>query len=283
MINEFIRSYNIFQERGLEDSLVETLRLFDLLSEGSLSKIDPSRLEMLNDDMQKIAELRKQGVPMEYIVGRAIFMDLTLHCTPDTLIPRDDTVLLVETALGLIEKRQKDGSGLLLIEVGTGCGNIAIAIAMNAPSVKIYASDIDPAAVKVAKKNVNKYDLQDIIPLFCGDLLDPFSNEALEGKIDLIVCNPPYIPTGSLQKLDPGIINHEPILALDAGTYGIDIIQRLIRDAVPFLKEGGVLIFEIGAGQDKLFDMLLKKNKAFENIRHIDDGNEVRVISAERI
>ena len=282
MFNEFVRSCNIFQEQGLEDFLVETLRLFDLLSEGSLSKIDPSRLESLNLDLQKIAELRKQGVPMEYIVGKAIFMDLTLHCTPDTLIPRDDTVLLVETALGLIEKKQKDGSGLILVEVGTGCGNIAVAIAMNAPGVKILASDIVPAAIKVARKNVNKYDLQERISLICGDLLDPFSNESIEGKVDLIVCNPPYIPTGSLQKLGPDIINHEPILALDAGTYGIDIFRRLIKDAVPFLKEGGALLFEIGARQEKMVTRLLQKNGNYVDIRHYDDGTDVRVIAASK-
>ena len=282
MFDEFVRFCNIFHEQGLKDSLVETLRLFDLLSEGSLSKIDPSRLETLNIDLKKIAELRKQGVPMEYIVGKAIFMGLTLHCTPDTLIPRDDTVLLVEAALGLIEKKQKDGSGLILIEVGTGCGNIAVAIAMNAPGVKILASDIDPAAIKVARKNVAKYDLEERISLSCGDLLDPFNREAIEGQIDLIVCNPPYIPTGSLQKLDPGIINHEPILALDAGTYGIDIFRRMIKDTVPFLKEGGALLFEIGARQEKMVTRLLHKNGNYGDIEHFDDGNDVRVIAASK-
>lgn len=282
MFDEFVRFCNIFHEQGLKDSLVETLRLFDLLSEGSLSKIDPSRLKTLNIDLQKIAELRKQGVPMEYIVRKAIFMGLTLHCTQDTLIPREDTVLLVETALGLIEKKQKDGSGLILIEVGTGCGNIAVAIAMNAPGVKILASDIDPAAIKVAKTNVDKYDLQERIFLSCGDLLDSFSYEAIEGKIDLIVCNPPYIPTGSLQKLDPDITNHEPILALDAGTYGIDIFRRLIKDAVPFLKEGGALLFEIGAGQEKMVTRLLRKNGNYADIGHNDYGNDVRVITASK-
>ena len=282
MFKEVVRSCNIFKEEGLEDSLFETMRLFDLVSGGCLSKIDPSQLEALDLDLQKIAELRKQGVPMEYIVGKAIFMDLMLHCTPDTLIPRGDTVLLVETALDLIEEKQEDDPGLVLIELGTGCGNIAVAIAMNAPGVKILASDIDPAAIKIARKNVDKYELKERISLSCGDLLDSFSSEVLEGKIDLIVCNPPYIPTSSLQKLDPDIINHEPILALDAGTYGIDIFRRLIKDAVPFLKEGGALLFEIGARQEKIVTRLLQKNGNYVDIGHYDDGNDVRVISASK-
>jgi len=282
MIDEFLRSCNMFQELGLEDSYTESLRLFDLLSEGSLSKIAPHLLDTSNIDLRRIAELRKEGVPMEYIVGTAIFMDLALHCTPDTLIPREETRLLVETALDLIEKRDGNCSGSMLIDVGTGCGNVAIAIAMNAPSARIYASDIDPATVRVAARNIDKYGLQRRISLACGDLLDPFDVSVVGDRLDMIVCNPPYIPTGSLQKLDPAIINHEPILALDAGSYGIDIFRRLIRDAAPLLKEEGVLLFEIGAGQEKLVTRLLQKNGNYAGIEHHDDGTDVRVVSASK-
>ena len=280
MFDEFIRSYNTFRDRGLEDPLVETLHLFDLLSEGSLNGITASPIEIPDFDVGRIAEARKRGMPLEYILGRAVFMGLTLQCTTNTLIPREETALLVETTLGLIEER--GGPEPRLIDVGTGCGNIAIAIALKAQSAKIHATDIDPDAVEVAKRNVDKFGLGQRVFLLCGDLLKPLSLKVLAGKLDIIVCNPPYIPTGSLQKLDPAITEHEPVLALDAGSYGIDIFRRLIKDAPPFLKEDGVLLFEIGAGQEKLVDMLFEKSGAFGNIRHYDDGKDVRVISAER-
>jgi len=91
-----------------------------------------------------------------------------------------------------------------------------------------------------------------------------------------------YIPTGSLDRLDPEIIGYEPRVALDAGSYGIDIFRRLINEAVPILRPGGNLVFEIGAGQDKLVSRLLQRTQAYQDIRHYDDGNQIRVIGATR-
>jgi len=282
MFEAFTRSCKILREQGLEDSFVETLRLFDLLSGGRLSTIDVSRLEEPDLDLKRIAELRNTGVPMEYIVGRAVFMGMSFHCTPDTLIPRKETELLVSSTLDLIRARKNNDGNLAIMELGIGCGNITVALAMNAPNVKIHASDICPKAVEVARKNVISYGLDDRISLSCGNLFAPFDTKEYGESIDIVVCNPPYIPTGSIEKMDSAITEHEPILALDAGAYGIDIFRRLIAGAVPYLKSGGILIFEIGAGQEKLVNMLFKKNKAYENVTHTDDGNDVRVISAQK-
>jgi len=275
-------TYDLFNERDLDDPLVETIRLYDLLLGGCFRSPDLSILDKHGIDLDRIIEGRKRGVPLEYIIGKAVFMGLTMYCTPDTLIPRTDTELLVNSTLDIIRERAKNGRELTIIELGTGCGNIALALAMNAPSVKILASDISPEAVAIAQKNVDEYDLQGRIALSCGDLFAPFNREDLQEAIDIVVCNPPYIPTGSIEKMDSAITEHEPILALDAGAYGIDIFRKLIAGAVPFLKKKGVLIFEIGAEQEKLVDMLFKRNKAFVNVRHIDDGNDIRVISAEK-
>ena len=282
MFKLFLRSYRLFKERGLKDSLKEALKLFDLLSGGSLSTTSRSSLQAPDLDLEQVAESRKRGVPMEYIVEKAIFMSLPLHCTPDTLIPRGETELLVKSTLDLIQQRVGNGRDLTLIEIGTGCGNIAIALAVRAPNVKIFASDISPEAIAVTKRNVDEYALHDRIALSCGDMFEPFSEGELGEIVDFVVCNPPYIPSRSIEKMDTAITSHEPILALDAGTYGIDIFRKLIVGAVPYLRKGGILIFEIGAGQQDLVDMLFRKQKSFENIRYISDGHDVRVVSAQR-
>jgi release factor glutamine methyltransferase len=104
-----------------------------------------------------------------------------------------------------------------------------------------------------------------------------------ESEIDLVVCNPPYIPTGSLANLSPEIIDHEPLVALDAGPYGIDIIRRLIADSLSILKPAGILVFEIGEGQEKLAARLLRKNGGYTDVRYHKDGDgTIRVISAKK-
>jgi len=276
MFDDFLQSYDIFQKSGAENPLLETLRLFDLLSNGALRKTDLSGLKI---DLRQLAQRRKEGIPLEYIVEMATFMGLTLSCSPDTLIPREETELLVHVALDFIKKRPVAEEGVTVIDMGTGCGNTAVSIAINSDKAKILASDVCPAAVEVARDNVAKHGLHGRVLLFCGDLFAPFKGSGYEERIDLIVCNPPYIPTGSLSKLPPEVIDHEPKLALDAGSYGIDFYRRLIADSFSILKPKGALVFEIGVGQEKLVTRLLQKRKGYEDIDYFDDGAHIRVVS----
>jgi release factor glutamine methyltransferase len=143
------------------------------------------------------------------------------------------------------------------------------------------ASDISAEAIALAQTNVDKFALPDRVSLFCGDLFAPVQNLGYEGKVSIVICNPPYIPTGSLDKLAPEIIDHEPVVALDAGQYGINIYRRLVTDALLFLKPGGTLTFEIGAGQEKIAMRLLQKTGGYERITPVVDKNGViRVITA---
>ncbi len=280
MFDDFVESYEVFRECGVENPLHETLRLFDILTNGALRKTDLSLLTHKKIDVHQVAKKRKDGIPLEYIMETAVFMGMAFYCSPDTLIPRDETELLARVAMDFIDKKQESKRGLTIIDVGTGCGNIAISLAVYSDDTKILASDISPAAVEVARSNVNRFKLQDRISLFCGDALAPFEGAEYEGQIDLVVCNPPYIPTGSLDKLAPEIIDHEPKVALDAGSYGIDFFRKLIRDSVRFLKPGGILVFEIGEGQEKLVTRLFKKTEGYRDIGYYDDGKHVRVMSA---
>jgi release factor glutamine methyltransferase len=169
-----------------------------------------------------------------------------------------------------------------IIEIGTGCGNIAVALADLSGDTRIRASDISNEAVHIAKNNVRRYGLESKVAVECGDMFEPYRNSGLEGNIDLVVCNPPYIPTASLKKLGKAITDHEPVLALDAGSYGIDIFRRLIADSAVFLKPGGYLVFEIGAGQHLLAERLITRRSEYQDIRFYDYGGDLRVISAVR-
>lgn len=279
MYREFIRCYELFREREVAEPLTETLRLFDILSAGALRNVDLSLLERNDVSLDEIAERRKEGTPFEYILGIAPFMGFMLYCTPEALIPRHDTEVLAHTALNLIERMEKP---VTAIDMGTGCGNIAVVLAAGAAEVKVLASDVSAAAIAVARRNVEKHGLQERIQLFCGDLFDPLRGLGFEGSIDLVVCNPPYIPTKSLERLDGEITGNEPLVALEAGAYGIDVFRRLLADAADFIRPGGAMTFEMGAGQERIVERLIEKNGRYEEIEYFTYGGVIRVVSVTR-
>jgi release factor glutamine methyltransferase len=201
-------------------------------------------------------------------------MGRTFHCSSATLIPRAETGGLVEATLAVIRQEQQTKQDLTLVEIGIGCGNIAVSLALATEHVKILASDVSSPAVDVARRNVEEFGLQERITLFSGDLFKPFEGEGF-AKVDIVVCNPPYIPTASLSKLAPEIIDFEPRLALDGGPYGIDFFVRLITEAPKILKPGGTLLFEIGERQERLVQYLFEKG-GFHEIEPILYSTRVR-------
>ncbi len=263
--------------------MLETLRLFDVLAGGALRQAD--RCVPPAAELQAIAARRKEGVPLEYILGKAVFMGLELECSPGALIPREETELLARTVIDLIHTRQatRDKDALTVVDMGTGSGNVAVALAVHARNVNILACDVSPDAIGLARRQVAKFNVQDRVSLFCGDLYEPLLAAGWQGKVDLVVCNPPYLPTNTLEKLAREIIDHEPVVALDAGPYGINVFRRLITGAVDVLKPDGVLVFEIGAGQEKLVGRLLEGCGAYPHVEnHRDAAGQVRVVSAGR-
>ena len=131
---------------------------------------------------------------------------------------------------------------------------------------------------------MDEYDLSSKVTLYCGDLFSPFRGPKYEGAVDIVVCNPPYIPTGSLKRLPPEITEHEPLIALDAGPYGMDFYRRLISDSVSMLKPGGILVFEIGVGQERLVTRILGRIEGYESVQYYrDDDDQIRVMSAAKV
>lgn len=267
---EFIyQLHQAFNEAGLADPWQETLHLCDILSGGALRGLDGRSPSQITPQLSldEIVAQRKQGVPLEYILQQTVFMGRPFICTPDTLIPRAETELLVRTVLAHMAEDQP----LTVVDVGTGSGNIAVSLALERPKSHVFALDISPEAVSRAQTHVAQYNLQDRVKVHCGDLFAPLGGMGLENLVDVVVCNPPYIPSGSLSKMAAEIVEHEPLVALDAGPYGINIFRRLVRDALHFLRPGGLLAFEFGAGQEVLVERLLQKSSGYEQMQPVVD------------
>jgi len=184
------------------------------------------------------------GEPTPYIIGRADFCDLELAVAPAAAIPRPETELLVEEASALAGKRLQDTPSLTIVDVGTGCGAIALALAAHLPAAQIIATDISPAALALAQANAESLGLASAVRFLRGDLLNPLGQQ-----VDIVVANLPYVRSDDWQRLPVEIRCYEPREALDGGRDGLRVIERLLRQAPPLLPSGAALLLEIGYDQ----------------------------------
>ena len=224
----------------------------------------------------EMAKGRAQGTPLAYLTGRTRFMDIEMAVAPGALIPREETELLGRTAVALLRDAQ---SPTRVIDMCCGSGNLACGIAAAVPTATVWATDLTAGAVSVASANVERLELSNRVTVVQGDLFESLRGRQLEGTVDVIVCNPPYISSGRLTKDRAELLNHEPIEAFDGGPYGISFFQRVIKEAILFLKPGGHLLFEIGAGQGRQVLLLFGRANAYENARTVADATgEPRVV-----
>jgi release factor glutamine methyltransferase len=189
-------------------------------------------------------ERRAAGEPLQYITGHQEFFNLDFAVTPDVLIPRPDTELLVETALELLGATDERRA---VCDVGTGSGCIIISLLHERPQLKGVATDISPDALKVAARNAAQHGVGSRLELIVADCLDALSPE--RARFSLIASNPPYVTETALPHLQREVREHEPRVALTPGGDGLSIIRRLLRDAPVFLEASGHLLLEIGFDQ----------------------------------
>ncbi len=195
-----------------------------------------------------LIQRRLNGEPSAYITGHREFYGLDFLVSPDVLIPRPESELLVEKALELARNRPVS----TVAEVGTGCGAIAISLALNLPQARIYATDISADALRVARDNCRRHGVRDIVRLSEGDLLSP-----LPEAVDLIVANLPYVREAELAGVNTR--DFEPPLALNGGTDGLEKIRRLCTQAGDKLRPRGCLLLEVGQGQAKAVTAFLHR------------------------
>ncbi len=195
----------------------------------------------------QLAERCLTGEPSAYITGHREFYGLDFRVDPGVLIPRPETELLVGKAIALVEERAVS----TVADIGTGCGAIAISLAVNLPEVMVYATDLSEAALEVARWNCQEYGVADRVRFLEGDLLDP-----LPEPVDLIAANLPYVRERELSCVNTR--GFEPSLALDGGRDGLEKIRRLCHQAKAKLNPGGSLLLEIGIGQKEAVVSLLR-------------------------
>ena len=196
----------------------------------------------------RLVERRLGGEPTAYITGRREFYGLSFSVDSSVLVPRPESELLVDAALQIVRSRPVTR----VAEIGTGCGAIAIILALSLPEARIYATDISAPALKVARLNCQNHGVADRICLLAGDMLDP-----LPGPVDLIVANLPYVPELEVSRL--GLADFEPLLALDGGRDGLEKIGRLCSGVGDRLRPGGFLLLEMGQGQGRAVTALLRR------------------------
>jgi release factor glutamine methyltransferase len=214
-----------------------------------ISHADESLTREQRADFAILVERRARGEPLQYIIAQQEFFKLDFEVTSDVLIPRPETELIVETALELLQNDLEP----YFADIGTGSGCIAISVLHDLVGAHALATDVSPAALRVAQRNATRHNVTDRLMLLesdCFSALDP--NELFS----LITSNPPYVSEDELKSVQREV-RFEPRAALAAGSDGLSVIRRLLREARPFLRAGGYFVFEIGFGQSEAVEQLV--------------------------
>lgn len=219
----------------------------------------------LADQERLVPELerRRKREPLAYIEGHKAFYGIDMAVNPDVLIPRQETEIVVDTVLEIL-------SGMIrprVLDIGTGSGAIAAAIAMNIPLATIIACDASVPALAVAKNNMERLGLSERVHIIASDMFSSLSSAA---RFDVIVSNPPYIATEDISRLEDEI-HFEPKLALDGGFEGCDFHKRIIKSAAEYLRSGGSLVLEIGQSQSETVVKSIRKTEAYMDITILPD------------
>lgn len=208
------------------------------------------------------------------------FMNIEIETGPGVLVPRDETELLGYAALELIAGIEEP----VVIDMCCGSGNLGLAIAAARPAAKVVGSDLMGEAVVTARRNVARLGLEARVEILQGDMFAGPTGHGLEGTVDLVVCNPPYISTIKLETDSAHLLDSEPREAFDGGPYGIAIQMRLIAGAISFLRPGGWIAFEFGAGQARQARALLARSGAYGTMRLLENATGIpRVAIASRL
>lgn len=228
-----------------------------------------------------MVEKRAAGMPVQYITGRKEFMGLDLQVNEHVLIPRADTETMVEYAIEtLTQKKTGVGGNFSVLDLCCGSGAIGISIASYIPKARVTATDVSEMALAVARANAEEQKVKKQMKFLQGDLFEPLKKK---DKFDVIISNPPYIKTNTIDALQREIKNYEPRLALDGGADGLNFYRRIVPEAASHLKKNGVLYLEIGYDQGTAMKQMLEAFDLYKNIAILHDLEGFdRIVRAER-
>ena len=223
---------------------------------------------------------RLKREPLQYILGTQEFCGLEFTVNPSVLIPRPETELLISETIRRLPKLEESP---VLIDVGTGTGCLAVTLARTMARSNVFAIDISCSALEMARQNARRHDVERAITWLEGDLLMPLSGRGLEGTVSAIISNPPYIRESQWPMLQPEVRMYEPPAALIAGPRGIELHERLLREAVSYLAPGGLLVMEMGQGQSAELAETVESMAAYRSVDVVPDEAGIdRVLIAER-
>ena len=274
-IRDFLNTHGIESAGKEAEMLIKHCAGIDTVA---IYRDNPIITKHCSEFTERLARRRASREPLAYIVGDVEFMNMRLSIGQGVLIPRPETEFMVEHAIKNVRELKVDHGPLRFLDLCTGSGCIALAIAGKYPASAVYAVDISEAAISFAKKNAVLNRIRNTT-FIVGDLFEAVKAENTGTQFDLIISNPPYIKSGDLGTLQTEIREWEPMNAVDGGIDGLDFYRKLIPDAGLFLKTNGLLILEVGSDSDMITDML--EDAGFSQIKVIPDysGNE-RVVQA---
>jgi release factor glutamine methyltransferase len=213
------------------------------------------------------------------------FMGLSFEANAEVLSPREETELLARTALDLIGRvaAARQTTALTVIDMCCGSGNLACTLAHEKSDLRVWAADLTAPCVTVARANATRLGVESRVEVRQGDLFAAFDGAGLEGAVDVVVCNPPYISTGRLANESAHLLEGQPREAFDGGPYGFAVHRRMIGDSPRYLRPGGWLVMEIGIGQERQIHALFSRAIGYESVIDFRDVNgAARVMAARR-
>jgi release factor glutamine methyltransferase len=279
-----VETQRMLEQAGIESSRQEAFWIVEHVLRLSAHHVVADRDRLLSHAERLVARgLVKRRVgrePLQYILGTQEFCGLEFDVNPAVLIPRPETELLVEYVAQRIPAERQ----ATIVDVCTGSGCIAVAIARLRPRARVIATDLSSRSLAVARQNATRHEVCERITWLEGDLLRPLAEQEMEGRIDVIVSNPPYIAEAGWATLQPEVRLFEPRGALVAGPQGTELHERLLQEASRYLSPGGALIMEIGAGQACAMRRIVDQIPGYRFHRLVyDSAGLERVVIVERV
>ncbi len=267
--NLFLDTRTRLRKAGVESAQLEAREIVCYAADKSREQLYRDMSLYVSAEMERrvdeLVQRRLAGEPVAYIIGEWEFYGLPLDVSRDVLIPRMDTEVLAERG---ILKARESGEGARVLDLCAGSGCVGLAVAANAPECRVVLGELSEGALRVCKQNVRRNELNARVTCLSVNAMEPPSSALWD--FDVIVCNPPYIPTHEIETLDVSVRDYEPHMALDGGEDGLDFYRFIAGKWKSALRLGGALIFEVGIGQAPDVEDILAQN-GFEDIKTTAD------------